>query len=163
VADSFIVTQTVTPPGTNLDTESFISGGNTLHRERIQVTGAVLLEIARVQNSVVARTEYALVTRNIPEVATAGDPAGITVSMVAVLVAAANAARKSIIISNNSVASNMFFGSTAAVTTSGVTMGIRIAPGGMYTDSGDGLYTGDIYAIGSVAAAAPNASRWERT
>ena len=48
-----------------LDTEQLVVGLNTVDRERVQVTGAAAAEIARVQNSAIAGTEYGLVTRPI--------------------------------------------------------------------------------------------------
>lgn len=72
MANSVINTQTVTaPPLTALDAEILVGAGPTgqdIFRERIQVTGAILAEIARVINTVIVGTEYALVVRNIPPV-----------------------------------------------------------------------------------------------
>lgn len=49
-----------------LDTESLVVGANTVHRERIQITGALAAEIAAILNAAPAGTEYALIVRNIP-------------------------------------------------------------------------------------------------
>lgn len=72
MANSVINTQTVsTPPLTALDAELLAGAGpagQDIYRERIQVTGAILAEIARVINTVIVGTEYALVTRPIPPV-----------------------------------------------------------------------------------------------
>lgn len=167
MANSTIVTQTVTPPGTDLDAELLAGAGpagQDIWRERIQITGAVLAEIARVVAAFPAITDFGLVTRSIPERATTGTPVGIVVSTVAILLAASNTSRKSILISNNgSGAFSIFLGSTAAVTTGGATMGIKVTAGGVYSDSGEDCYTGDIYAIGSAVSVAANVSRWERT
>jgi hypothetical protein len=70
VANSIINTQTVTdPPLTALDAELLAGAGpagQDIYRERIQVTGALLAEIARVLATQIVSTEYALATRNIP-------------------------------------------------------------------------------------------------
>lgn len=52
MSNSAIVTQTVTPPGTDLDAELLAGvgpGGADLYRERVQVSGATLAEIATVK------------------------------------------------------------------------------------------------------------------
>lgn len=96
------------------------------------------------------------------ERASAGAPVGVTVSTAAVLVLAANASAKSRIIVNCG-SSNVFLGRSGAVTASGAAMGIKLAPGGTYADSGLDLDTGDIYAIGDATSASQNVSAWERT
>jgi hypothetical protein len=71
VANSVVNTTTATPPFTALDAELLAGAGpagQDIYRERVQITGAVLAEIARVLNTVIAGTEYALVTRNIPTI-----------------------------------------------------------------------------------------------
>ena len=93
---------------------------------------------------------------------TAGTPAGFTVSTSALLLAASNTNRLAIVITNNGT-SNIFIGHTSGVTSSGAAMGLKLVPGGSYQDSGYGLYTGDLYAIGDAAAASENVSVSERT
>ena len=93
---------------------------------------------------------------------TAGTPAAVTVSTSAVLLKASNAARKSILITNNGT-TPVYLGHTSGVTASGAAMGLLLAPAGSYSDSGFGLYTGDLYAIGAAAVAAENVSISERT
>lgn len=51
--------------GKNLDTEELTVSATTVQRERVQLAGAADTEIARVQNSAVAGTEYGLVVRPI--------------------------------------------------------------------------------------------------
>lgn len=53
-------------PGKKLDTEELVVGANTVHRERMQVTGASALEIARVMNVHPASGDYALAVRQAP-------------------------------------------------------------------------------------------------
>lgn len=97
-----------------------------------------------------------------PERATSGAPVGVTVSTTAVQVLALNAAAKSRIITNNGVRS-IFLGTSSSVTSSGANMGVQVSSGGVYSDTGDGLYTGAIYAIGEIASASENVSAWERS
>lgn len=96
------------------------------------------------------------------ERASAGDPAGVTVSTAAVLALASNGSAKSRVLVNCGT-TNIFLGKSNTVTASGATMGIKLSPGGSYADSGIDLYTGDIYAIGDAVAASQNLSAWERT
>ena len=51
--------------GKKIDNESLSVGGNTAHRQRVQVSGASALEIAAVINSLPS-TEYGLVVRAVP-------------------------------------------------------------------------------------------------
>lgn len=53
-------------PNKLLDAETLTVATNTVFRERVQVTGAVDVEIARVENAAPGSTDYGLVTRNIP-------------------------------------------------------------------------------------------------
>lgn len=99
---------------------------------------------------------------SIPQHSTTGTPAGVIVSTSAVLVKAANPARKSIAITNSG-STNIYIGSTNAVTASGPALGALLAPKGTYTDSGVGVYDGDIYAIGDAISLVQNLSVWERT
>jgi len=53
--------------GKKVDNESLVGvGGATVYRQRVQLTGAALAEVARVQNTDPAGTEYGAVTRNVP-------------------------------------------------------------------------------------------------
>lgn len=104
-------------------------------------------------------------TRTIAEASarsTAGTPAAVTVSTTAVLLKASNAARKAILISNFGAAI-LYIGHTSGVTASGAATGLAVWPGGAYFDSGDGLYTGDLYGIYSAAAGSQNVSVSERS
>ena len=95
---------------------------------------------------------------------TVGPSVGNIVSTSAVLIAASNTNRKAILITNNALVGKIYLGSSNAVTTSGATMGTLLqVEGGAYFDSGDGLYTGDIYAISDTATVVENISVSERT
>jgi hypothetical protein len=97
-----------------------------------------------------------------PTTCTAGAPVGVTVSTAAVQVLASNASAKQRIITNNG-STNIYLGRDGTVTTSGATMGIKLIPNGTYFDSGFGLDTGDIYAIGDATSSSQNVSAWEKT
>lgn len=92
----------------------------------------------------------------------AGAPVGVTVSNAAVQVLAANTSARQRIISNNG-SSNVFLGRDNTVTTSGATMGIKLVPGAVYTDSGIDLDQGAIFGIGDAVSASQNVSAWEKT
>ena len=88
-------------------------------------------------------------------------PAAVTVSNSATLIIAANSNRKKVVITNNGT-SNIYLGNDNTVTASGATMGLKIAPNGVYEDSGAGLSKDDIYGIGDAASAVQNVSVQER-
>ncbi len=96
------------------------------------------------------------------ERATTGAQVGVTVSTAAVQILASNANAKNRAIVNNGT-TNIYLGSSAAVTTSGATMGIKLIPNGTYTDSGLDMYTGAIFGIGDAVSASQNVSAWERS
>jgi len=69
VSNSIINTTTASAPFTALDAELLAAAGpagQDIYRERVQITGALLAEIARVLATQILGTEYALATRNIP-------------------------------------------------------------------------------------------------
>ena len=71
MSNDVINTTTATTPFTALDAEKLAAAGpagQDIYRERVQITGAILAEIARVINTVIVGTEYALVVRPIPPV-----------------------------------------------------------------------------------------------
>lgn len=107
-------------------------------------------------------TANAFRVEGVPERATTGAQVGVVVSTSAVQVLATNAAAKNRAITNNG-SSNVYLGSSAAVTTSGAAMGLKLIPNGTYTDTGEDLYTGAIFAIGDAVSASENVSTWERT
>lgn len=70
MSNAVIPTQPVTStPTLDLDAENLPGAGpagQDIYRERVQVTGTLLAEIARVLAAQIVGTEYALATRNIP-------------------------------------------------------------------------------------------------
>lgn len=97
-----------------------------------------------------------------PVTSTAGAPVGVIVGEVPVLLAAANVNRKGLLIQNlgDSV---VFIGTNSGVTRGGSTMGQRLGVRGTYHDSGFGVYTGNVYAVGTECLLEPNLSVWEMT
>jgi len=66
MADALIKVAEPAVADKNVDTESLVGvGGATVQRERVEIAGAALAEIAAVKNAAPS-TEYGLVTRNIP-------------------------------------------------------------------------------------------------
>ena len=65
MSDSFLPYQDPSVVDKKLDSESLTVGANTVHRERVEVSGAGAAEIAEVKNAA-PTTEYGLITRNIP-------------------------------------------------------------------------------------------------
>lgn len=96
-----------------------------------------------------------------PDTTTSGAPLGVTVSTTAVLLAASNTDRKSIIITNNGTGT-LYIGHDNTVSSSGAAMGLLVQSKCSYTDSGFGLYTGDLWGIYSAASASENVSVSER-
>jgi len=137
-------------------------GTTNVIRQRNQVAGHNYPEIAEVKNVDPAQTDYALAVRPIPQRCSSGAPVGIIVSNAAIALAAANANRRAIIITNNG-SSNIFIGRDNTVTATGATMGIKVIPNGTYSDSGEDLDIGDIWAIGDAVSASANVSVWEKT
>ncbi len=78
MADSSIETSPATPGGKALDAESI--GATPLYRERVQVTGNVLAEVARVKSATPATSDYGLVTRNIPAAPSTSDLTAIAIN-----------------------------------------------------------------------------------
>lgn len=172
----------------DLDAEQVGTAGFEVFRQRMQIAGDALAKIAGVTNADPAGGSYGLVVRLVGTMplptgaateatqllvkadldvivsdkarANAGAPVGVAVGVVAVLVIAANASRKSIVISNTGI-TNVYIGISNTVTILGAVQGVKLIPNGTYSDSGDGMYTGDIYAIGD--ALAGSVSVWERT
>lgn len=79
MADSSIPLSPAAAGGQSLDAESV----GALQRERVQVTGALLAEIARVLAANPAIGDYGLVTRNIPAAPATEDLTGIAIDIAA--------------------------------------------------------------------------------
>ncbi len=89
------------------------------------------------------------------QLATNSVRASITVSTTAVRLAPANSARLSLLICNNGTGS-LYVGDTSAVTSSGANMGAKVPSSGRYSDTGQGVYVGEVWGIYDAAATAQN-------
>lgn len=78
-----------------------------------------------------------------------------------VLLAGANADRKSLVITNNSTGSLYLGGPN--VTASGITAGLLVPTTGSYSDSGDGVFTGEVWGLYSASASAQNIAVSDRS
>lgn len=85
-----------------------------------------------------------------------------TVSTAVVTLAALNTSRKSIIISNFA-AGNLYIGETSTVAASGANTGILVPAFSSYSDSGHGIYTGQLFGIYSTAMTSHNVSIRDRS
>lgn len=83
------------------------------------------------------------------------------VTTTAIKIASANTARKSIIISNHGTG-DLYFKASNAVASSGINSGVIVPSKGVYTDSGYGLYLGEIWGIYSVASSTYNVVTLDR-
>jgi hypothetical protein len=63
VSDTFIILDEPSVTDKKLDAENVDGGSPPLVRERIQITGSALAEVARVENAAPAATDYGLVVR----------------------------------------------------------------------------------------------------
>lgn len=61
--------------GKKIDTEELSVGGNTVERQRLQITGNAAAAVARVLNTVPALTDYGLVVRPVPDLVAASTTA----------------------------------------------------------------------------------------
>lgn len=157
--------------GKRIDNDELVVSGSVVYRQRIRLSGTSDTALAEVLSTVPASNEFGVVVRPIPSSASqpvsagqttsAGTPAGFTVSTSATILAAANSNRKAIVITNNG-AGKLYLGHTNGVTASGAAMGLQVPAGGSYSDSGFGLYIGDLYGIYDAVAASQNVSVSER-
>ena len=90
------------------------------------------------------------------------EPSALIVSTTAVRLVRSNPARGSLIITNNGSGS-LYIRRTSDVTSSGAGMGVLLYPGGAYTDSGDGVYTGELWGIYSSSSTVQNVAVCDRT
>lgn len=149
MSDGLLPLNPATIPGGQVeDVEDLTgAGGAAVIRQRLQVTGAVLAEVARVQNTDPDGHEYALVTRDIPQRITADPtltqvPAGTS----AVTLAAANPFRKRITLQTQFISggSNLYVRLGAGVTTT--LYHVLLVPGAYY-ELPDPVYVGDIEGV----------------
>ena len=89
-----------------------------------------------------------------PTVTIARKRTTLIVSTTAVLLAPSDPNRKSLVITNNSTGSLYIGGPEVA--SSGSTMGILVPTTGGYSDSGDGIFTGELWGIYSASASSHN-------
>ncbi len=96
MSDGLLPLNPATLPGGQVeDVEDLIgSGGAAVIRQRLQITGALLAEIARVMSTDPVGTEYGLVTRNIQEGASTGIPSTFSASLANATYLPANSLRK---------------------------------------------------------------------
>lgn len=118
MSNSLITTQTVTPPGTALDAEKLAAAGPSgedLFRERVQITGAILAEIAAVKNAPPVGTLYGVVTREV--LAQTGTTTSVASNVANVTLLAANTSRLGAVITNDG-SQNLYVkcGATASTT-----------------------------------------------
>lgn len=142
------------------DVEDLIGAGATpVVRQRIQVVGAILAEVARVIATPPVGTEYALVTRNLPSgVQDVASAQALTSAITRVVAAtgntpllAPNAARRGAAIYNDSPDAFLFLKLNAAASTTSFTA--RLSPGGYY-ELPSPIWTGEIDAVWSSASGA---------
>jgi hypothetical protein len=118
------------PGGQNEDVEDLIgAGGAAVIRQRIQVTGALLAEIARVMNVDPTGVEYGLVTRPIQPRSSAAVVTQVNASIVRVPLLAANPLRKQAMLQTAPIITggtlSLFFGANLVAT-------VVLAPGAYY-------------------------------
>lgn len=163
MSDGLLPLSPASPGGQIEDVEDLIGVGATpVVRQRVQITGAILAEIARILNVNPSAGDYGLVTRNIPsgtqdvsvvpDTASTVTSAGQAVGTSPVLLFAANPSRKSVTLSNTGPTS-LYVGFTSAVSAAvGVNQGILVvAAGGTFSDGGEGRWLGDLWAVSDLA------------
>lgn len=96
-----------------------------------------------------------------PVVSNSVSSLALTVTTAVVTLAAAYTGRKSIVITNNS-GGNLYVGETSTVAASGANTGILVPAFSTYTDSGHGVYTGQLFGIYSTAMTSINVSIRDR-
>jgi hypothetical protein len=144
------------PGGQNEDVEDLVgAGGAAVIRQRVQVTGAILTEVARVQDTAPTGAEMALVTRNISErTPNAPSFSRVAASAVSVSLLAANPARKKACFQVDYSGTGKLYLKLGAVA-SLIDMTAILAPGGYY-EVPDPVVTGPIDGIWDVATGAVN-------
>jgi hypothetical protein len=152
VADALLPLSPASPGGQIEDVESLVGALATIVvRQRIQVTGALLAEIARVMNIDPTGSEYALVTRNIQQrTATPPTIANVPAALGATLLLAANANRKMATFQAQEISSggNLYLRLGPGPTTT--LYHVLLVPGAYY-ELPQPVYTGDIWGIWDAA------------
>ena len=153
MSDGLLPLNPATLPGGSVeDVEDLTgAGGAAVIRQRLQVTGALLAEIARVMNADPAGTEYGLVVRPVIPRSSGSITTTVAASLVAVQLLAANPARKMAMFQATPIITggtlSLFFGAS-------IIAAVELVPGAYYElpqPAFDGVITGvwDA-AIGSV-------------
>lgn len=150
MSDGLLPLSPASPGGQVEDVEDLTgAGGAAVVRQRVQVTGAVLAEVARVLNIDVAWTEYGLVTRPIPpRTATPTNLAHVLASASAVLLMAANPARKGLTLQTKFLPGGgplLYVRCGPSPTTDDYD--VILYPGSYYELPDNPLYTGEIWGI----------------
>jgi hypothetical protein len=131
VSDGLLPLNPATIPGGLVeDVEDLIgAGGAAVIRQRLQITGAILAEIARVMNTDPAGTEYGLVVRPVIARASSAVTTQVAASLVAVQLLAANPLRKQAMFQTTPIATggvlSLFLGANIIAT-------VELVPGAYY-------------------------------
>lgn len=131
------------------DVEELIGAlGTLVIRQRLQVAGATLAEIARVMNASPVGNEYALVVRPVVSVAADSDVTNVPSALANTQLLAANPLRKKACFVNLATNGILFLKLGAGATVTSCT--VRILPGGYY-ETPDPQWQGEIDGFWTVA------------
>lgn len=150
MADALLPLSPASPGGQIEDVEDLIGALATLVvRQRVQIAGALLAEIARVTNTSPTGAEYALVVRPIVPQAATSTVTNVASNIANTQLLAANSLRKKACFQNLATTGVLFLKlGTVATTTGDCT--VRILPGGYY-ETPDPQWPGQIDGIWTVA------------
>jgi hypothetical protein len=149
VSDGLLPLNPATVPGGQIeDVEDLIGAGATpVIRQRLQVTGALLAEVARVMDADPTGTEYALVVRPIIARSASSTTTQVAASLVAVQLLAANPARKQAMFQAVPIITGgtlfLFFGVSLVAT-------VELVPGAYY-EMPQPVFDGEIMGIWDAA------------
>jgi hypothetical protein len=166
MADSFITTpDDAALTGKKVRTQTRVVGADTVHEHYFILQDETNNFQAVVRDDAPNPTDAGLVVRPIPSFFLAGNSSygAKAISDTAVIIIGPDNARTFFEITNNSD-KILYVGMDASVTASGATMGIAIAPGGSFSQSGDCVHQGAIYGIfGVIMTASENVAFWHGT
>lgn len=149
MSDALLPLSPASPGGQIEDVEDLIGALATLVvRQRVQIAGAVLAEIARVTNSSPVGTEYGLVVRPIAPAAATSTVTNVASSAVNVQLLAANSGRKKACFLNRATTGVLYLKLGTVATTGSST--VALLPGG-YFETPDPQWQGEIDGIWDVA------------
>jgi len=155
VSDGLLPLNPATIPGGQIeDVEDLVGAGATpVIRQRLQVTGAVLAEVARVDNVDPAGSEYGLVVRPIVALSAGSNTTQVAASLIPVLLLAANPARKMVTMQTVPILTGgtlyLRLGGAGAIST------VDLVPGAYY-ESPQPVFAGDIWGIWDAAIGSVN-------